>query len=290
MKRLLLIIIGFSAIIGRSQTLDSVDSTANPPNLKGYFRAGLSYTSDYVYAGRVDSMPAPYLTPSLSYIHNSGFFARATISYLTKSGEKRVDLLSFSAGYIWLNDNLYAGSTARAYLFNDSSYTVQSAVSASLMGYVGYDFYWVDVSFDGGLLFGNEIDYTAGIELMRTFYLSHKSWVIEPHIYLMAATQFYYSDYYNERSSQTSAAHGSPSGQSPTSANSKIELNEVEKFQWMSLEFSLPIYYVVSSLRFSVEPVYSIPLHPATITIDNITTVENLKNIFWAQLGVSYKF
>ena len=59
---------------------------------KSYFLADVSYINDAVFLGRRDSIAAPYIFPSIGYYDKSGFFADASISYLTGSEENRIDL------------------------------------------------------------------------------------------------------------------------------------------------------------------------------------------------------
>ena len=65
---------------------------------KSKFRIALAYASDYYFMGRVDSVRAPYLTPSLAYYHKSGLFIKTSLSYLHDSGflerESRLSVLT----------------------------------------------------------------------------------------------------------------------------------------------------------------------------------------------------
>ena len=66
---------------------------------KSYVLTDISFVSDAVFMGRKDSISAPYLLPSIGYYDASGFYADASLSYLTHSEESRVDLFLLTAGY-----------------------------------------------------------------------------------------------------------------------------------------------------------------------------------------------
>src|SRR5579862_4023180 len=76
------------------KTMDSIDRELGA--LFGihssHFRAGIDYLSNNVYFGRKDTVNTPYLTASFGYYHKSGLFINSSASYLTSSGEGRIDL------------------------------------------------------------------------------------------------------------------------------------------------------------------------------------------------------
>jgi len=74
------------------------------------------------------------------YAHHSGFFVKGFLSYL--SSEKRIDLWGVGAGYRMNKGNLYWGIGGEFRIFNDSSYAIQSSVSAMAYTYLGYDLPW----------------------------------------------------------------------------------------------------------------------------------------------------
>ena len=84
------------------------DSTRNSAPDKSYFEAGLSYLNNNVYQGRHDSLRIPYLIPSIKYYNKSGFYAGASVSYLSSPQDSRVDLFALEAGYAFTK-NKFSG-------------------------------------------------------------------------------------------------------------------------------------------------------------------------------------
>lgn len=257
---------------------------------ESFFRAGLQYNSDWVYTGRKDSLAAPYITPSIGYYDRSGFFIKGFLSYLTASSQQRVDVYGATAGYVWIKKDLYIGGSGTAWLFNDSSYAVQSSAGGNINAYVGYDFGIVDLSLDATTLFSQSTDFLLGLELSRFFYAANDRLKISPTAYATWGTQYYYSEYYSTRRTGTGAGHGAGQGGGGGTTQTTVTVGETSKFQLLAYEFSLPVSYTVKAFRFSFTPSYVIPQNPSTITIDQTTYPEVLENTFYWSAGLSYKF
>ncbi|MGB5360236.1 MAG: hypothetical protein WBN27_09875, partial [Eudoraea sp.] len=135
-----------------------------------YFLANVSYINDNVFMGRRDSIAAPYLFPSIGYYNKSGFFADASLSFLTGSEANRVDLILLSAGYNFNSNNFSGGISGTAYFFSDESYNVMSSVLGDLTGTISYDFQVVEATFSLSSYFndGSSTDIITGLMLDRT--------------------------------------------------------------------------------------------------------------------------
>jgi hypothetical protein len=256
---------------------------------KSYGRIGISYSSDWVYAGRKDSLAAPYITPSVAYYHKSGLFIRGTFSYLVSPEEQRIDMYGLRGGYVYSKNDFYAGISGAAMIFNDSSYNVLSEVNGSIFTYAGYDFDWVDFSVDASLLFGESTDLMTGAEVSHTFYADRYRLKMIPAFYLMAGTQNYYFEYYKYRSSQ-GKGRGRGSGSGGGTTEPVITVSEYDKFRILAFELSLPVYYTIKKFRFSFTPTYVFPQSPSVATIDGIAYPEQLENTFYWNAGISYRF
>lgn len=282
-----LLLLAFPALSQEKRKPDSLEQASG--YRKSYGSATIQYSSDWVYAGRKDSLAAPYITPSIGYYDKSGFFIRGFLSYLTAPGQNRVDVYGATAGYLWIHQNFYVGGSGTAWLFNDSSYAVQSAASGNVNLYAGYDFNVVDLTLDATALFSNTTDFLAGAELSRLFYAAGDRLRINPTVYAAWGTQYYYGEYYTTRSSGMKGRRGQGSG-GGGGTQTTVAVSETNKFQLLAFELSMPVSYTIGSLRISFTPCYAIPQSPATITIDQTTYPEVLKNTFYWRAGISYKF
>ncbi|MFN5422400.1 MAG: hypothetical protein ACK5AO_03945 [bacterium] len=256
------------------------------------FRIGVNYSNDYVYAGRKDSIASPYITPYLSYFHKSGFFTRASISYLTAKSEARIDLSSLMLGYSFNGEYLFGGVNTNIFFFNAKSYAVQSEINASANGYLGYGISGFDLSVDISTLIGKELDIMTGVELSKSIYADKDRVQISPTIYTIAGTQHYYNEYYVIRGSNSVSRSGRKGrGGSITQpvTQTTVMINESSAFKLLAVDLSMPIHYTINKVRLSFLPAYAIPINPSSITIDQTTKTEDIKNVFYFTVGISIK-
>jgi hypothetical protein len=237
--------------------------------------------------GRADSAKAPYLSPSIGYFHQSGFFLAGSVSYLTSSEEQRVDLIRISGGYDYDTKNYIAGISATEYFFSEESFAVQAEMSTYINAYAGYDFSAVTLYVDGGLGISEGTDFFLGFEINHTFYAWKNRIRIIPAMYLNAGSQKYYNEYYTWRSEHTGSGQGNGHGSHyQHNAPSDAEVYEYEKFQFLDWEADLYLAYRTRKLLVFVDPTWTFPLNPATIITDQRTYEEDLENGFYWTVGV----
>ncbi len=261
------------------------DSTSR--NETSEFRIGLRYTSDYLFMGRSDSLPAPYLSPSIAYIHKSGFFINTSLSYLTVKEQARIDMFKVSGGYDYSKNNFESGMSLTQYVFSDESFAVQSEMSTYLYAYVGYDFNVVMVYVDGSLGFSEQTDAFIGAEINHSFYAFKNKLRIIPALYMNAGTQNYYTEYYNNRSSQTGSGKGK--GKQPSSGT-QVYTEEIQKFQVLDYEAELQIIYKLNHIKLFGSATWAFPVNPYTTVSPAGTYTEELKNGFYWSTGIRYTF
>lgn len=252
-----------------------------------------SYTSDYNYMGRSDSVKAPYLTFSSGYYHKSGFFVRGSLSYLTTREDSRVDLYTVTGGYDHFGKRLFAGAFLSVYFFNVSSYAVQSEMNAYTNGFAGYDFYYVTIIADASAGFSDNTDFFLGAEVNHAFYVFNDKLRITPSFYVAAGSQYYYDQYYSNRSMSTGKGKGTGKGfgQSVTSGQSNyssIYIQGSDKFEILNYEASIELSYKIKTLRFLFIPVFTFPVNPSTIVISDVQYREELSNGFYWSAALRY--
>lgn len=270
-----------SAQLNKSQDDNATDD-------KSELRVGIRYTSDYYFMGRADSAKAPYLSPSIGYYHKSGLSIRSSLSYLTASGESRVDLYTVSGGYDYYAQKFAAGIAISEYIFNDLSYAVQAQMSTYLNAYGGYDFTAFMLYADASLGFSENTDMFLGGEINRTFYAFKNKLRITPAIYINAGSQKYYSEYYTLRSTQTGAGQGKGKGAitQPVTNTQNVQILESDKFQVLDYEADVQVSYKIRNYRFYISTTWTFPVNPSTIVSDQGTYTEELKNGFYWSSGV----
>jgi hypothetical protein len=275
--------------------LDSIniDDLLKSSQKKSYFKIQTSYLSNSVYGGRKDSLALPYFTPAIEYNHKSGFYAGASFGLLPNSNFNQ-DFLSIDAGFSFDTSHRFGASFfANKLFYSDSSKNVQSSVDLSVGTSLTYNASIVNFSSVITAMFGSKTDIALSFSADHSFSFesdtSKYSFSITPTI----STFFGTTGNYQSRKSKR-RIYGFPSGTTFTQVSPN-------KFQMLSYEFSLPIYYDQESWGVYFIPNYSIAVNPVVtstkITLPNggvfnskQTTTEQISNTFFAELGFYYRF
>lgn len=275
---------------GQTTLPDRRDSTESLYK-KSFGLLSASYISDYYYMGRSDSVKAPYLTFSSAYYHKSGFFARGSISYLTAGEDDRVDLYTIGGGYDYFGKKVFAGASVSGYFFSASSYAVQSEMNAYLNGFAGYDFYYVTLIADASAGFSDNTDFFLGAELNHDFYAFRDKLRITPAFYVAAGSQYYYDQYFANRSTSTGKGKGKGKGFGQDMSYDQqgdIYVQESEKFEILNYEASIELSYKIKAIRLLFIPAFTFPVNPSTIVINGTRYKEDLSNGFYWYTAVRY--
>lgn len=252
-----------------------------------YVSASLSYMSDAVFMGRKDSISAPYLYPSLTYYHKSGFYANGSFSYLTKSNESRIDLFLITAGFDFDIKKFNGDISVSKYFFNSDSYNVISEVLFDISATIRYDFDVVNLSIAASNYFSNDnnSDVFLSSEISHDFVTHNNKFQISPTIGAHFGSQNFYQQYFINKQ----FGNGQGQGQTAQPENN-IVIQQSEKFNLMAIEFSVPIWYVQKPFSFLFLPAYVLPQNEATFILDDTLLKENLDKTFYWMFGVSYTF
>ena len=257
-----------------------------------YVSIALNYISDAVFMGRKDSITAPYLYPSITYHHKSGFYASGSFSYLTKSNESRIDLFLVSAGYDFTVKKFSGDLSITKYFFNEDSYNVISEVEADLTAAISYDFDVINLGLTSSLYVnnGSGSDFFLASEISHDFISSNNKFQISPTAGIYLGSQNFYEEYYmTSRFGNDGRGQGQGSG-GATETITTVSIEESEKFNLMAIEFSLPMWYAHKQLTVSFLPMFVLPQSEATIIAGDTLVEENLDETFYWMLGLSYTF
>lgn len=263
-----------------------------------YFTVELHYISDAIFLGRKDSISSPYLYPSLLYQHKSGFYAKGSLSYLTKEHENRIDLFLISAGFDFNINDFYADISATKYFFSDDSYNVISEVEADITANILYDFTFLNLGIGASVYFnnGDKTDFILSSELSHDFITNNYKFQISPTFGVYLGSQNFYQEYFvNNRfvKGSGSGGNGSGNGTSETpvvESVTTVNVQESEKFTLMAVEFSLPMFYIENAFKFSFLPTLVLPQNEANLVVDGNIVKESLDESFYWIFGISYNF
>lgn len=291
------------------------DTTQSPAH--SYFKARISYLSNSVYNGRKDSLPVPYLTPTLEYFHKSGLFAKASISYMVSSYAQRIDLYQLEAGYQFeLHDNFSGSISGSKPFYNSSSLSVLSETKGELNA----GFSWnianaVSFNAGAGYIFTTGMgDKFFNADLAHEFVFGkNKQWSMEPAVTANFSTRNYYEQYKKNRRLKTGKIKKQNDSTVTNTGNQKVDVTttittlDTNKLLMMDSEVSLSVYHDAGKWSFFATPTLSIPSSPATYittiatsrTLANgtvthnshsVSSAETIGNTFYMEAGVSYRF
>lgn len=271
---------------------------------KSNFVAGLSYLSNNVYLGRIDSANIMYLVPTIGYYHKSGLHIGASLNYQLDAGISKVDAISFEGGYDFsIGQKFNAGLTAEKYFYDINSISLNSVNDFAVGSNFAYDFSIVSLNASAALAFNDKTDIITQIGLTKSFEIN--KFAIEPALRLNAGTQNYYNAYLVAGKSHLTGnkGHGKGLGSvkstgkgntgttTTTTAATNYTVQAASRYKVLDYEISVPVSYTVHNFKFDLIPTYAIPVNAASI-LSSTGTVEkeNISNHFVMQLEVTYKF
>lgn len=260
---------------------------------KSFFKIQTSYLSNYVYGGRKDSLALPYFTPSIEYNHKSGFYAGASFGLLPNSQFKH-DFISIDAGFSFDTSHHFGCSVfANKLFYSDSSKNVQSTVSFTTGTALSYYTKIVNLSSTISAMFGSKTDFALTFSLDHTFDFANDTSSYALSAVPTLSTYFGSTGFYQSTKSKRRVGNFPP--------GTTFALISPEKFQMLSYEFSLPIYFDKEKWGIFLIPTYAIAVNPVItsykITLPNggvfnpkETVTEKISNSFFIDLGFYYKF
>jgi hypothetical protein len=277
-----------------------------------YFKLQLDYLSNYVYNGRVDSIKSPYQTITASYHFSNGIYLNGSANYLLASGQNRFDYFQFDVGYEYkLGEKISGEVYGSKYFYNNNANLLNGNISADFGASFNYDFGLVQFNNTADLFFSNATDfqYNPGVE--KSIKLGDASkpgyWSITPGVYANISSINYYESLVNRK---INGAKGGAKAKNVTPLYPIItNITSVKNpgVKLMDYEFTMPITYDVNNWNLTFTSTFAMPQSPiftsSTITtqlangvssavINNSTpySEKNLKNSFYFQFGIAYKF
>ena len=263
-----------------AQNFNSQNSYDDDPfDSKSFFMSGFNYLSNNVYLGRKDTLVIPYYSPYVGYHFSSGFYAKGMVSY-TSTGGGHIDLTTIEAGYDHsFTDYLNGGINLDKFFYNKNSLSIRANTRGSGGIYAQFNNKILEpqVTFDIDIN-GQSKDYVARLVLDHDFKLADNSLHIIPTFGFSSGTQNYYDEYFVNRLNKKDKKN-----------KIKSVITDPSKMVPLVYEFSIKGTYMVNKWLFSLIPTYSLPLSPATITINKKTSTEKLSNSFFIELDICHR-
>ncbi len=286
--------------------------TLTAKRTSSYLKADINYLSNSVYNGRKDSLPVPYITPSIGYYSKSGLYADALVSFLASSYAFRPDLTIIDAGYNFsFGKNGSGNLSASKYFSSKQSVSVRSEVRGTVDASADYDIsHIVKVSAGGSLLFS-----TGKPDILTNASLSHEwdwgkddDWSITPAFTANAGTQNYFDNYQQNRTRKTGSSRRNTTSQAGITTTVDVVSLQPRRFVLLDYELSAPLSYDAQKWGAYFTPTFAIPQNPDTYSVTTTTvhtnrngttdppvvhqfqTPEHIENTFYATVGVYFIF
>jgi hypothetical protein len=267
--------VGFSLLVlamflfnsGWAQTSKSKEEKSS------YFRASANYLSNSVYYGRRDSLPYPYLTPSIGYYDKSGFSISGSVSYLMSSNESRIDLGTIDLGYDFEASDKFSGQLyASKSWYNQGSTNIKSDIKGNAGGMLSYDLNALQVNGGIDLAFANKMDIGLNLGVSHLFTIGEEDdqFSIEPSFVTNWSTLHSYEGYISRKIGKR------PGNILPAGANVTAVTNvQNNKMTLLDYEFSIPLLYENKKIGVSLTPTFALPKNPIYTTTTVTTKLAN---------------
>ena len=268
------------------------------------FKLSSSFISNCIYQGRETEELQSLLIAGAGYYHKSGLFISGSMSYIPNPGFNKIDRKELTAGYEFYGDKLNVGAYFSKYNYNDSSSEINAAINSSAGISSSYNFNLLTLGAAADFNFLTKTDIVLNANVSHPFYLANNKLHINPIINMNCGTENFYQSYFspntkNGTSAATRAAtksgkhRGSTANNTPinnTSTGTTVTVLNANAFNILDYEFSVPMELKINKFMLSINPIFILPVNAATITYNNVTTKEILKNAFVIEAGISYTF
>lgn len=249
---------------------------------KPKFKFSINYNSSLNYYGRTDSLKSTGVFPLAELWFTKDFYINAAPVFVNNS------IQSFdyagtitSIGYLHATDKWISNLYLLKPFYKQSSELVQSALKAQAGASFSKLNKILNINFGGDVKYSDKIDFgaTAGLDHLIKKQLSNKEvLVIDPSFYTYAGTQNFTNTYYKKKA-----------GFLFFPGNSEQVTENVQKFNTLAYEFSVPVVYVKGKWMLLLTPSYILPQN--LITVANRPDLSEIgENMFYATAGLKYSF
>ncbi|MBO9618910.1 MAG: hypothetical protein J7539_07735 [Niabella sp.] len=231
-------------------TVVSISQVNAQDDKKTTVTVGVNYQNNLQYLGRVDSVKTPLIVPNVRLSLKNGLYAEADGYFGLNSG--KLDGGYIAAGYELSKDKWGMGIGLSKYIFNASSDIVKSDISTSLEAYFYRDFKVVTFNVEPSYNFGSAGDFVLGTGLSKDIELgdSKGKFLLTPKLYLWLGSQNFVEQHYIRKGKGKGKGNG----------GTTVASSDVNKFNLMSVEASLPFSYTINKkFKLLAEPLLAFP-------------------------------
>ncbi len=267
-----------------AQVLPADTLPAAPQPVEQKKKTSLTLSTNYLsklhFYGRTDSLKSTALVPNALLQFGNGIFLSSSFIFINNNQQfLKYAATVAGAGYNFGKSKGIAGSIYADKFF----YANENLVQSSQKGQAGFRLSHLnkilDVNLAGSAVFSGKTDYfaAAGVDHIFVARVKKSVFVFIPGFTANAGTQNFTNSYYKTR-----YVNGIPVGQEQVTEESK-------KFKLLSYDISLPMAYAYKKLIVSFTPGYVIPQSVIKVA-GRPDLSENASNLFYANLGVAFRF
>jgi len=270
----LLLVVLFSNIhFSLAQTTDSTKKE------KAQFKISINHNSGLNYYGRTDSLKSKGFFPLAELWFTSKFYVNAAPVFVyNKSQSFEYAGSVATVGYLKVSKKWIHNFYFLKPFYKESSELVQSALKAQTGASFTFLNKILNISVGGDIKYSNQFDYgaMAGIDHVFRKQLKDQSVLaINPSFTLSAGTQKF-SNTYTKKTG----------GLLP---RRQLVTENVQAFNLLSMEASLPVIYAKDKLQFIATPAYVVPKNLLKAE-GRPELSETGRNLFYTTLAVKYSF
>jgi hypothetical protein len=272
------------------------------------FKIQTNYLSNYVYNGRSDSLKAPYFYTTATVNFTNGLYASFSLNYLLTPGQTGYDFSELDLGYYYYIGEKISGEVYGAKYFYSSGSNLLSGNISSDIGFTfNYELPFINFHNSFDVFFSNKADMQLVPGFEKEIMLNstnHNTLSVTPAIY----SSFSSLNFYESTISRRLNGIRNPKIKQPPTAGTLQSTTTVNQkgFKLLSLELAMPVSYDTKNWNISLTPTYAIPFNKISTTSVNTSTINgiskkvtinstpysenNLANIFFFDIGITYKF
>ena len=272
------------------------------------FKIQTNYLSNYVYNGRADSLKTPYFYTSATVNFANGIYASFSLNYLVADGQNRFDFSELDLGYNYAIGQKVSGEIyGSKYFYTSQSNLLSGNISSDIGFTFNYDLNFLNFHNSTDVFFADKADFQIVPGLEKEIIISDHSkdiFSITPGIY----GSFSSLNFYESTVSRRLNAIKGPKLKQPINTGTLQSTTFVNNkgFKFLDVELSMPLSYDYKNWNFTLTPTYAIPFNKIYTTSINTTTINgipktstlnstpfsenNLNNIFFVDLGISFNF
>ena len=275
MKKFIILIAILNWVFTNAQTDSAGKSKQN-------FKLSMNYNSAMNYYGRTDSLKSTGVFPLAEFWFSKDLYVSvAPVFVNNKSQSLNYAGTVATLGFLHVTDKWITNLYLLKPFYKKSSQLVQSALKAQTGINLSYLNKLVNITGGGDIKFSDKTDFgaTAGIDhIVRKRLKDNSVIVIDPSFYIYGGTQNFSKSYLNKNP-----------GFLLFPGSSEVTNKNVQQFNVLAYEFSIPVIYAKGKWMALVTPSYILPRN--LITVPNRPDLsERGQNIFYATIALKYSF